>query len=103
MKILFFLILGFSFTACNSGSGETLESNSTGNAKVEKAWSNEDQISFMDDCITEAEKTTSSDSAQKYCACVLLKAQAAYADYETAEEKMTKEQIDGWTGECLEK
>lgn len=103
MKYFLYLIICFSFIACNSSREEARESNSTGNAKAAKAWSNEDQISFMDDCITEAEKTTSSDSAQKYCACVLIKAQGVYADYAAAEEKMSKEQIDGWTADCLGK
>ena len=104
MKILL-IISAFFIISCNSGkNNEAAEDD-----KKEKAdrttgkWTNEDQVNFMDDCISNAGTDMKSDSIQIYCACMLTKAQTAYPKYDDVEEKMTVSQVRKWAAECLGK
>ncbi|MBA2746713.1 MAG: hypothetical protein H0U44_10840 [Flavisolibacter sp.] len=73
MKYLFLLFCSFSLLACNSGNNKETNSDEKNATQTNggKPWSNEDQVNFMNDCIEEAGRNISRDSAQKYCACVL--------------------------------
>jgi hypothetical protein len=104
MKNFLIILLGLITFACNSGSDSkagtqdtTINNSETGG----KAWTNEDQVNFMDNCINEAGRNISRDSAQKYCACMLTKAQQNYPDYQQANSQMTMEQVNNWAEECL--
>ena len=104
----FLIIFALFLFSCNSGQRKekTDDNNKTENSTQSdpgNKWSNEDQVNFMNDCIQEAGRNISSDSAQKYCACVLVKAQSAYPDFKAADAKMTVEQINQWAEECLGK
>ena len=107
MKFLL-MFSAFLVISCNSGkrqeSGENdkSENSSADNAKS-RNWSNEDQVNFMEDCISEATNNMKEDSARVYCACMLTKAQSAYPKFEEVSKKMTVDQVDKWATECLGK
>jgi hypothetical protein len=105
MKLLM-ILSAILVISCNSGKNAD-EKNSTQNSADNKTkgnkWTNEDQVNFMNDCITEAAKGMKGDSAQIYCACMLTKAQAAYPEFEDVSKKMTVNQIDKWAADCLGK
>ena len=104
MKILLIISACF-IISCNSGkNNEAAETDKNENSgKADGKWSNEEQVNFMDDCISKAGPAMKSDSAQIYCACMLTKAQTAYPKYVDVEKKMTIEQVNSWADECLGK
>jgi len=104
MKILFIISACF-IISCNSGkNNEAAENDKKENAdRTTAKWTNEDQVNFMDDCISKAGLAMKSDSAQMYCACMLTKAQTAYPKYDDVEKKMTIQQVNSWADECLGK
>lgn len=104
MKILLIISACF-IISCNSGkNNEAGESDKNENsAGAQGKWTNEEQVNFMDDCISNAGAGMGNDSTQLYCACMLKKAQAAYPKYADVEKKMTIEQVNKWASECLGK
>jgi hypothetical protein len=104
MKILM-IISAFLIFSCNSGKNkETGETDKKENSDLPKGkWSNEEQVNFMDDCISNAGTGMKNDSTQIYCACMLTKAQTAYPNYDDVEKKMTIQQVNKWASECLGK
>jgi hypothetical protein len=106
MKLIMILsaVLVLSCNSRNSGADDNKSKNTSteSNTKGNK-WSNEDQVNFMDDCITEATKNMKEDSAQVYCACMLTKAQAAYPEFDDVSKKMTVNQVNQWAADCMGK
>ena len=104
MKILI-IISAFLIISCNSGNNadkkETDKNETTD--KPKSKWTNEEQVNFMDDCISNAGPDIKEDSLQIYCACMLTKTQTTYPDPADVEKKMTMEQVRKWASECLGK
>jgi hypothetical protein len=107
MKNFLIILLGLLTFACNSGTdnkdgnNDTTLRNTTPGTAAGGNWTNEDQVNFMDNCISEAGRNISRDSAQAYCACMLTRAQQNYPDYQQANSKMTMEQMNSWAEDCL--
>ena len=104
MKILLIISACFLFS-CNSGknNGADEKDEKENSTSTQGKWTNEEQVNFMNDCITNAGPDIKSDSTQIYCACMLTKAQTAYPKYDDVEKKMTIEQVNKWATECLGK
>jgi hypothetical protein len=104
MKILF-IISAFIFISCNGGkNAETGKDEASKNSSETKGkWTNEEQVTFMDDCIANAGPDINNDSTQIYCACMLTKAQSDYPKFADVEKNMTIQQVNKWASECLGK